>query len=129
MQVLGKKLYPISKNSIGRQNPLELVFENISTFDVENPIVGSLLRLNNGKKDIASELIKKTPRPLGKDFAIRKRLEKLKNRPESKDDDDDFNLSPPPSPLQPPSFGPQHPRPHQDLHQHPHFFHIHHEDF
>ena len=44
MQVLGKKLYPISKNSIGRQNPRELVFENISTFDVENPIVGSLLK-------------------------------------------------------------------------------------
>ena len=64
------------------------------------------------KKDIASELIKKTPRPLGKDFAIRKRLEKLKNQPEPKDDNDDFNLLPPPSPLQPPSFGPQHPRPH-----------------
>ena len=39
-----QKLYPISKNSIRRQNLLELGFENISTFDVENPMVGSLLK-------------------------------------------------------------------------------------
>ena len=39
-----QKLDPISKNILRRQNPLELVFEDISTFDAENPIVGSLLR-------------------------------------------------------------------------------------
>ena len=39
-----QKLDPISKNIIRRQNPLELVFEDMSTFDSENPIVGSLLR-------------------------------------------------------------------------------------
>ena len=38
-----QKLDPISKNILRRQNPLELVFEDISTFDAENPIVGSLL--------------------------------------------------------------------------------------
>ena len=55
-----QKLDPISKNFIRRQNSLELVFEDISTFDAENPIAGSLLKeLNGGKKDIASELIKK----------------------------------------------------------------------
>lgn len=33
-------------------NPLELVFEDVSTFDAENPIVGSLLReLGLKKKD------------------------------------------------------------------------------
>ena len=37
-----QKLDPISKNILRRQNPLELVFEGISTFDAENPIVGSL---------------------------------------------------------------------------------------
>ena len=59
-------LDPLSKNIIRRQNPLELVFEDISTFDAENPIVGSLLKeLDVGKKYIASELIKKTPRPPG----------------------------------------------------------------
>ena len=47
----GQKLYPISKNILRRQNPLELIFEHISTFDAENPIVGSLLReLDVGKK-------------------------------------------------------------------------------
>ena len=39
-----EKLDPMSKNILRGQNPLELVFEDISTFDVENPIVGSLLR-------------------------------------------------------------------------------------
>ena len=39
-----QKLNPISKNNLGRQNSLELVFEDISTFDPENPIVGSPLR-------------------------------------------------------------------------------------
>ena len=39
-----QRLDPISKNILRRQNPLELVFENISTFDAKNPIVGSLLR-------------------------------------------------------------------------------------
>ena len=51
-----QKLDLISKNIIRRQNPLELVFEDISTFDVENPIVGSLLKeIDVGKKDTASE--------------------------------------------------------------------------
>ena len=39
-----QRLDPISKNILRRQNPLELVFEDISTFDAENSIVGSLLR-------------------------------------------------------------------------------------
>ena len=39
-----QKLDPISKNILRRQNPLELVFEYVSTFDAENPIVGSLVR-------------------------------------------------------------------------------------
>ena len=39
-----QKLDPISKNIIRRQNPLELVFEDVSTFDAENAIVRSLLR-------------------------------------------------------------------------------------
>ena len=39
-----QKLDPISRNIIPKQNPLELVFEDISTFDSENPIVGILLR-------------------------------------------------------------------------------------
>ena len=39
-----QKLDPISKNILRRQNPLELVFEDVSTSDAENPIVESLVR-------------------------------------------------------------------------------------
>ena len=86
-----QKLDPISKNIIRRQNPLELVFEDISTFDAENPIIGFLLKeLDVGKKDIVSELIKKALRPPDLDASLRARLEKLKNRPEPNDDDDNF---------------------------------------
>ena len=45
-----QRLDPINKNILRRQNPLELVFEEISTFDAENPIVGSLLREIDIKK-------------------------------------------------------------------------------
>ena len=45
-----QKLDPISKNVLRRQNPLELVFEDISTFEAENPIGGSLLREIDLKK-------------------------------------------------------------------------------
>ena len=46
-----QKLDPISKNILRRQNPLELVFEDVSTFDAENPIVGSLIRELTLKKN------------------------------------------------------------------------------
>ena len=39
-----QKLDPISKNILRKQNPLEVVCEDILTFDAENPVVGSLLR-------------------------------------------------------------------------------------
>ena len=95
-----QKLDPMSKNILRTQNPLELVFEDISTFDAKNPIVRSLLNeLDAGKKDIASELIKKSPKATRSGFCHQK---KIRNRPEPKDDDDSFNLSPPPSPPRPP---------------------------
>ena len=45
-----QKLDPIHKNILRRQNPLELVFEDISMIDVENPIVESLLSARCWKK-------------------------------------------------------------------------------
>ena len=45
-----QKVDSIGKNILRRQNPLELVFEDISTFDAENPIIGSLLRKLDVKK-------------------------------------------------------------------------------
>ena len=90
---------PISNNILRRQNILELVFEDISMFDTENPIVGSLLReIDIGKKDVASDLKKKAPGPPGLGFTIQNRLNKLKERNETGGSN---NLSLPPSP--PPS--------------------------
>ena len=59
------------------------------------------------KKYVASELIKKAPRLPDLYVRLRVRLDKLKNRPEPKGDDDNFNLSPSPlSPPRPPSLRP-----------------------
>ena len=63
-----------------QQNPLELNFKDISTFDAENPIVGSLLReLDVGKKVVVGALVKNAPGPPGQHFAIQKRLDMLKD--------------------------------------------------
>ena len=59
-----QRLDPISKNILRRQNPLELVFEDISTFDAENAIVGSLLReidVKKKKNQSHSDFIKLLP--------------------------------------------------------------------
>ena len=57
-----QKLDPIKNNTLRRQNQLELVFEDISTFDAENPIVGSLLwELDRGKTLAVDDLVKKGP--------------------------------------------------------------------
>ena len=74
-----QKLDPISRSIIRKQNPLELVFEDISTFDSENPIVGILLReVDVRKKQTDSDFIKSLPSQPGKEFEIKKRLEKLR---------------------------------------------------
>ena len=70
-----QKLDPISRNILRRQNPLELVFEDISTFDAENPIAGSLLReIDLKKKQTDSDFIKSLPSHPGKEFEIKKDL-------------------------------------------------------
>ena len=74
-----QKLDPISRNILRRQNPLELVFEDISTFDGGNPIVGSLLReIDIKKKQSDSDFIKSLPSQPGKEFEIKKRLDQLR---------------------------------------------------
>ena len=97
-----QKLDPIVKNIFPRQNPLELVFEDISTFDAQNPIVGSLLRkLDTGRKHLASEFIEKATRP-GVDLDIQKRLEAL--RKGNNKFDNNNNIGPPLPPPSPPTF-------------------------
>ena len=74
-----QKLDLISKNILRRQNPLELVFQDVSTFDAENPIVGSLFReLDLKKKGSDSDFIKNLPCQPGKNFEIKKRLDRLR---------------------------------------------------
>ena len=75
-----QRLDPISKNIIRRQNPLELVFEDVSTVDAENPIVGSLIReLDLKKKQTNSYFIKYLPGVPGEKFEIKKHLDKLRD--------------------------------------------------
>ena len=52
-----QKVDPISKNILRRQNLLELVFEDISTFDADNPIVGNLLREIDIKKSSQTAIL------------------------------------------------------------------------
>ena len=99
-----QKLDPISKSILRRQNSLELVSEDISTFDAENPIVGSLLReLNVNKKVLASDLLKRAPETPRKNLEIQKRLDSLKGADYSKSNNNNNNnsnnFSPPASPL------------------------------
>ena len=55
------------------------MFEDISTFDAENPIVGSLLREGDiRKKQTDSDFIKSIPSHPGKEFEIQKRLNRLR---------------------------------------------------
>ena len=87
-----QKFDPTSKNILRRQNPLELVFEDISTFDAENPIVGSLLReIDLKKKQTDSDFIKSLPSHPGKEFEIKKRLDKLKGLDESDNNNNNIN--------------------------------------
>ena len=73
-----QKFDPISKNTLRQQNPLELVFEGISTFDAENPIVISLLKeLDVGKKVLVSSLVRNTAGQPEQDFTIQNRLDRL----------------------------------------------------
>ena len=90
----------ISKNILRRQNPLKLVFEDILTFDAENPIVGSLLReLDLKKKANDSDLIKNLPSQPEKNFEIQKHLDRWRDKNEPTRRSNSNNSSPPPPPL------------------------------
>ena len=74
-----QRLDPISKNILRRQNLLELIFKDISTFDAEDPIVGGLLReIDIKKKQSDSDFIKSLPSHPGKEFEIQRRLDNLR---------------------------------------------------
>ena len=90
-----QKLDPISRNIVQRQNPLELVFDDILTFDSENPIVGSLLReIDIRKKQTDSDFIKSLPSQPGKEFEIKKRLDKLRGTTNNSFNNNNNNVNP-----------------------------------
>lgn len=92
------KLDPINKNIRRRQNALEVVFEDISTFDAENSTGGFLFcKINTGKKVLPSDLIKNPSGPPEKNFETEKnRSNKLRGKDEPIDNN---NFSPPPLPF------------------------------
>ena len=100
-----QRLDPISKNILRRY--FEKVFEDISTFDAENPIVGSLLReININKKQSDSDFIISLPSHPGPFVGGQSLFENDLGAPPSLPTIEDF-LDGGPRPLQPP---PQPPR-------------------
>ena len=116
-----RKLDPIEKSVWRTENPLALLFKDVANFDVQNPVIGSLLReIDLGKRSTNSDLIKKSlsKAPDINDTIWLQRFKKFKETPinyNDNDDDDDNNdniinnsknfnynnisLSPPPSPV------------------------------
>ena len=55
-----RKFDPLYKNILLRQNPFELVFKDISTFDGQNPIISKLLsEILIGKNNSVDKILKK----------------------------------------------------------------------
>ena len=118
-----RKLDPIEKSVWRTENRLALLFKDVANFDIQNPVIGSLLReIDLGKRSTNSDLIKKSlsKAPDINDTILLQRFKKFKETPinyndnDNNDDDDNndnninnskyFNynnisLSPPPSPV------------------------------
>ena len=79
-----------------KSNPTDVVFEDKAKFDMQNPVIGTLLtQKQSGKRNEKAIAKKLRGAPSIKDLNIAERLERLKqyNRGNNNDDDDD----PPPS--------------------------------
>ena len=93
-QVLDMKFTSVMKKT----NPIEVMFKDKSKFDVQNPVVGSLITqvVDNKKKE--KEILRALDQaPSIKDLDIEKRFCNLKNFNEGRnndddDDDDDNNI-------------------------------------
>ena len=93
-----RKFDPLYKNILLRQNPFELVFKDISTFDGQNPIISKLLlEILIGKNNSVDKILKKVHsnhkvKIRSKLDGIRRFSNKLPSRkPPGNDDDDDDN--------------------------------------
>ena len=62
-----------------KENPLELLFKEVSNFDAQNPVIGSLSREKDvGKKNTSSNFLKKAPNV--NDVVLKHRLDRLKKK-------------------------------------------------
>ena len=73
-----RKLDPIEKNVWRKENPLELVFKEISNFDAQTPVIGFLLREIASEKNTLSSFLEKAH--LINDVVLRHRFERLKRK-------------------------------------------------
>ena len=101
-QALNTKFPSVMK----KPNPIEVMFKDKSKFDVQNPVVGSLITqvVDNKKKE--KEILRALDEvPSIKDLDIEKRFRDLKNFNEghNNDDDDDNNIGQSPGGNLPPS--------------------------
>lgn len=72
-----------------KPNPIELVFQDIAKFDTENAIIGSLSNQMQSQKLIDQQVIEYLGKlPSIKDKEIKERLENLKKRSVSNDNND-----------------------------------------
>ena len=94
-----------------KPNPVNVIFKDKVHFDVQNPIIGSLVaQVSNNEKAIFKQIKKASST---KDVTISERLEKLKkinknnNDDDDNDDDDDDGNNDLPRLPTPPSFPPK----------------------
>ena len=89
-----RKLDPIEKNVWRTENPLALLFKDVSSFDAQNPVTGSLLReIDLGKRSTNSDLIKKSlsKAPDINDTILLQSFKKFQETPINYNDNDDNN--------------------------------------
>ena len=92
-----RKLDPIQKSLWRTENPLALFFKDVTNFDAQNPVIGSLLReISLGKRSTNNDLIKKSlsKAPGINNTILLQRFKKFKKIPinyNDNDDDDDNN--------------------------------------
>ena len=89
-------------NEKKKKNPIDVIFKDKAKFDVQNPVIGSLVsQVQEHTKNERAILNPMSIAPSTKDVYITERLAKLKD--DNNDDDDNFPLPPPPPP---PSMSP-----------------------
>ena len=96
-----RKLDPISKNAIRKQNSIEFLFKDLKHFDAQNPVIGNLIKeIDIGKKKDLSKILKGALDII--DIELRSRLNRYRDdetfNPDGNNINNNNNLPPPPPP-------------------------------